>query len=404
MKLSPAQERVSNDTSRFRCLVAGRRFGKSFLSINEIAKFSAPPKSNVLVCAPTHGMVKGVLWEELKQRLYAVRWIDKVNESELTIYLKNSSKIMLRSADNPDRIRGLSLSAAIVDEAQDCDSRLFTEILRPALADRQGHMLVIGTPKGIGNHLYDMYKSQSFSSHTFTTLEGGRVTAEEIEAAKEMMDARQFRQEFMASFETYEGVIYYAFGTDNIVDTTPEILPTETIHVGCDFNTQPISAVIAVRRGDELFICDEIEIFNSNTNELVDEIKQRYPKNPVIAYPDASGQRKQTSSNGISDHIILQSAGFRVHTGRVNPPVIDRIASVNGRLCNTLGQRKLKINKRCRNVIETLIKQTYKPGTRQPDKDSGLDHFADALGYLTHGLYPIKPDTRPDNTRVWHHF
>lgn len=405
MQLSAAQATVSNSTNRFRCLVAGRRFGKSFLSINEIAKFACVPNRKVIYISPTFGMSKAILWDELKNRLYAVRWIQKVNESNLEIILKNKTKIMLRSADNPDSIRGQGYDFAVVDEAQDCDSRLIPEILRPALADRQGALLVIGTPKGIGNHLYDIYKDANYASWQYTTLSGGRVSAEEIENARNLMDDRTFKQEFEASFETYAGVIYYAFTTDNIVDATPDFDDRETLHIGIDFNTVPVSAVVSIRRGEDLFIVDEIEIFNSNTNELSQEIRNRYPKNPVICYPDASGQRRQTSSNGISDHVILQNAGFRVHTGRVNPPVVDRIAAVNSRLCNTRAQRHLIINKANKRVIESLVKQTYKEGTRIPDKDTGLDHFADALGYLVHGLWPIKPDrsqeTQPSSWSVY---
>lgn len=404
MILSPAQQQVSDNPNRFRCLVAGRRFGKSFLSINEIAKAASKARQKVIYIAPTFGMAKSILWEELKQRLYAVRWVKKVNESSLEITLKNDSKIMLRSADNPDTIRGQGYNFAVVDEAQDCDSRLIPEVLRPALADRQGGLLVIGTPKGIGNHLYDIYKDPNYQSWQFTTLSGGRVAPEEVEAARAMMDTRQFKQEFEASFETYSGVIYYAFGTENIVDATPEIDPREMLHVGCDFNTSPISAVVSIRRGDMLFVVDEIEIYNSNTNELVTELRTRYPTNPITAYPDASGQRKQTSSNGISDHVILQNAGFRIHTGRINPPVVDRISAVNSRLCTSKNQRYLLINKQCKRVIESLVKQTYKEGTRIPDKETGLDHMADSIGYLIHGLYPIKADRNIEPARVWSHF
>ena len=402
MQLSPAQRQVSDSTNRFRCLVAGRRFGKSFLSINEIAKFATQPDRKVIYISPTFGMSKAILWDELKNRLYAVRWVKKVNESNLEITLKNNTKIMLRSADNPDTIRGQGYDFAVVDEAQDCDKRLIPEILRPALADRQGALLVIGTPKGIGNHLYEIYKDPNYTSWQFTTLSGGRVSEEEIEAARNLMDARTFKQEFEASFETYAGVIYYAFTTDNIVDATPDFDDRETLHIGMDFNTSPVSAVVAIKRQEQLYIVDEIEIFNSNTNEMVDEIRTRYPKNPVVCYPDASGQRRQTSSNGISDHVILQNAGFRVHTGRVNPPVVDRIAAVNGRLCNTRGARNLIINKANKRVIESLVKQTYKEGTRIPDKETGLDHFADAIGYLVHGLWPIKPESRTlDQPTTW---
>ena len=81
MKLSEPQQTVSNDNSRFRICVAGRRFGKSMLSINELAKFSVMPNQKCLYITGTYRQAKSVIWEELKDRLYAVNWIRKVNES-----------------------------------------------------------------------------------------------------------------------------------------------------------------------------------------------------------------------------------------------------------------------------------------------------------------------------------
>jgi hypothetical protein len=308
---------------------------------------------------------------------------------------------MVRSGDNPDSSRGLSLDAAIIDEAQDVDPRLITEVIRPALADREGAMLVIGTPKGIGNNLYDIYTNPNFESWQFTTAQGGRVSEAELVEAREMLDERTYKQEFEASFETYENVIYWAFGTENIELAAPVFDEKEVLHVGCDFNTSPISAVVCIKRGDVGHIVDEIEIFNSNTNELVDELRTRYPKNPITVYPDASGARRQTSSQGISDHIILQNAGFRVVTGRINPPVVDRISAVNSRLLNSNKLRRLFINKKCRKMIESLTKMSFKEGTRVPNKDSGYDHLCDALGYMIWGLWPLKADVKPAGAQTW---
>ena len=106
MKLTPPQKTVSDHESRFRVVAAGRRFGKSFLSINELAKFSRFPNSKCLYVAPTYRQAKQVIWDELKNRLYAVKWIDKVNESDLNIRLKNGSVIFIRSADNREALRG----------------------------------------------------------------------------------------------------------------------------------------------------------------------------------------------------------------------------------------------------------------------------------------------------------
>ena len=84
MKLSAPQQTISDHSARFKVCAAGRRFGKSFLSINELAKFARKPHQRCLYVAPTYRQAKTVIWEELKSQLYAVKWIKKVNESDLT--------------------------------------------------------------------------------------------------------------------------------------------------------------------------------------------------------------------------------------------------------------------------------------------------------------------------------
>jgi hypothetical protein len=124
------------------------------------------------------------------------------------------------------------------------------------------------------------------------------------------------------------------------------------------------------------------------TGERFMEIKQRYPNRHIFAYPDATGKRTNTNSGGISDHIILQNAGFKLQNDLSNPPVADAISSVNSMLCNSKGERKLLIDPKCRRLREVMIKWTYKEGTRQPDKESGLDHLADCIRYVCYKLNP----------------
>ena len=146
-----------------------------------------------------------------------------------------------------------------------------------------------------------------------------------------------------------------------------------------------MSATVAIVKNGIGWVIDEIEIYGSNTNELVQEIRARYHHNRVIAYPDSSGI-KRTTNSGISDHQILQNAGFKLMVQPGNPPVIDRIASVNG----AFEKDKLYIDPKCRSVKNCLIKHTYKEGTRQPSKDQGHDHMNDALGYFVYQHFAIK--------------
>ena len=391
MKLTSPQQTVSDSDARFRVVAAGRRFGKSFLSINELAKFARLPNQRCLYVAPTYRQAKQVIWDELKNRLFGVRWIDKVNESDLNIQLKNGSIIYIRSADNREALRGAKYNFIVMDECADIHSDTFYQILRPTLSDTGGCALFIGSPKG-RNWFYDLYNQgteQGWASWQFTTAEGGNVPQEEIEQAKRDLDERTFEQEYLSQFVSYSGVIYYAFDEDNI-KSMPIIPPTAPLHIGMDFNIDPMSAVICIQDGEKAWVIDEITIYSSNTNEMCEEIKRRYPKRSCIVYPDASGVRRATSSTGITDHLILQQHGFVVRTGSVNPPVVERIAAVNSRLRNSSGDIMLYIDPKCKQTREGLIKMTYKEGTRQPDKSSGYDHITDAIGYYIERTWPIR--------------
>ena len=406
MKLSEPQQQISDSESRMRICAAGRRFGKSFLAINELAKFARHPNRKCLYVAPSYRMARQIIWEDLKNFLRNVKWIKRVNESELTIYLVNNSQIMLRSADNPDSIRGIGVDFLVLDEAADIPKLEDTwqAVLRPTLSDRQGHALIIGSPKG-RNFFYDMWvqggATEDWESFQFTTLQGLRVPQEEIIAAKRDMDERTFQQEYEARFVDYAGVIYYAFSDDNIKQFNPDDLtPRTPLHVGIDMNINPMSAVIGViNKMGILHIIDEVEIYSSNTTELIKEIKGRYPHRIIFAYPDASGQALKTSAAGITDHNLLHNAGFKVKVGKTNPPVVDRINSVNSLLCNSNNERKLFIDPKCKRLRECLIKHTYREGTRQPNKTDGYDHLLDSLGYLVYANFAIRKENLFDDVR-----
>jgi len=399
MPLSKAQEKIAADTHRFRVVIAGRRFGKTHLAIRELAYHARIPDREVWYVAPSYKMAKNIVWRKLKNRLQDLNWVLKHNETELTLYLKNGSTICLKGADNYDSLRGVGLDFIVLDEFADIDPEAWFETLRPTLSDKQGKALFIGTPKGIGNWSYELYKNcidnDSWQSFQFTTIDGGNVPEEEIEQAKRDLDARTFRQEYLATFETFAGRIYYSFDSAQNVHKYQGMTP-DILYVGMDFNISPMSAVVAARAGDTLHIIDEVRIFSSNTQEVCDELKNRFPKSKIWVYPDPAGNQRKTSAGGQTDITILNNAGFVVKCPRVHTPVRDRINAVNSRLCDSTGVRKLYVDPKCKYTIEGLERQTYKEGTSQPDKESGYDHSNDALGYMIDYLYPVRRDIDPE--------
>ena len=389
MNLSDPQDAIYYADARCRVVVAGRRFGKTYLSTTELLRYAALGRNrNVWYVAPTYKAAKDIAWDMLKDEV-PKGWIRKINESELSMRLVNGSTISLKGAEKPDNLRGRSVDFVVLDEFADMKPETWTEVLRPSLSDKQGHALFIGTPKG-RNHFYDLWTQDldDWASFQFTTLEGGNVPDYEIEAAKRDLDERTFKQEYEAAFVNYSGIIYYNFDRQNSVEST--LLGDDHLHIGMDFNLDPMSAVVSIRDGSKLRIIDEIVIYGSNTDEMVDEIKLRYPNKRITIYPDPACRQRKTSAGGKTDLSILVNAGFAVKVRERHTSVRDRINSVNARLKTSDGERHLFVDPKCRQMIKSLERQTYKEGTSQPDKESGYDHMNDALGYLVDYLYPIK--------------
>jgi len=396
--LTKPQKAIIEAPNRFRVLITGRRFGKTFLCIQELAKFSRYPKRKCWYVAPTYRMAKDIVWNELVDRLTKHKWISKTNHSDLRITLRNGSEISLRGADNENSLRGVGLDFLVMDEFADIKEHAWFEVLRPTLSDKNGSALFCGTPRGYGNWSYNLFTKEqedtNWKSFQFTTLEGGQVSTTEIDQARQDLDERTFKQEYMASFVNYAGQIYYNFDRkDNVIEKyQPQ---SNEIHIGMDFNIDPMSAVVSEVIGNNVYIYDEIVIYSSNTDEMVQEIRNRYAGKHIFVYPDPASKQRKTSAGGVTDLAILKNAGYNLRVRNNHPLIRDRINAVNTKLKNANGKRSLFIDQRCKNVIKSIERQIYKEGTTVPDKDNNYDHMNDALGYLVEYLFPVRREFSP---------
>lgn len=390
--------------ARFRFAVCGRRFGKTFLAVEEIIRAyrlaverDVSPDDEIWYGAPTFKQAKRVMWARLK-RYFPAAWIEgKPNNTECVLHTITGHVIRLVGMDDPDSLRGSGLWFFVGDEWDDAKAAIWPEIIRPMLATSGGHALKIGTPKGFGK-LYDGYtagqagpaKDPEIMSWSYNTLQGGNVPQEEVDRARKTLDPRTFRQEYEASFENFAGRIYYGFDRRYSVKAK-EYDPHLPLHVGMDFNINPMSASVWQEHlGNDgqttSWQIDEIVIPTSNTDVMCDELQRRYGRlggdvEHITVYPDASGQSRRTSAGGRTDIGILRERGFTVMVGGVNPPVRDRINIVNARLETADGLRHAYFDPKCVNSIMAIERQLYKDGTSEPDKTTGFDHLNDASGY-----------------------
>lgn len=190
--------------NRFAVLVCHRRFGKTVGTVNEMIRKAilndkkAPVYAYV---APYRNQAKRVAWEYLK---YYTNPIPNraVNESELYIELPTrharspGARLYIIGADHPDALRGIYLDGVILDEYADIKPELWGGVIRPALADREGWAVFIGTPKG-QNQFYEMYqhaeKSAGWYSCIYRADETGVLPPEELKDMQAQMTEMEIR-------------------------------------------------------------------------------------------------------------------------------------------------------------------------------------------------------------------
>ena len=401
LSLRPAQGEVFSATNRFRVLVAGRRFGKSYLACIELLKAALErPGETYFYCAPTYRMAKDIAWKTLK-KIIPNTLVRSKNETELRMELVNDSTIELKGTENAAALRGRSLSGVVLDEAAFMEAEVWFEVLRPALADKQGWALFISTPEGTASWFYDLWcyvdedTTGDWKRWCFTTIQGGNVPTEEVEAARAQLDPRTFRQEFEASFENLSGLVAISFSDANISKDVRD-LPILPLLLGVDFNVDPMSGICAVKKGDELWVFDEIIMTGGATTwDFAEEVINRYGvERRIVACPDPTGGARKTAGVGATDHSILRKSGFNVSTPRSPWKIRDKVTAVNTALLDASGARRCKIHPRCRELIKALRTLTYSPGTSLPNKNLGVDHAFDAFGYLCLQTFNLaKPET-----------
>lgn len=199
------QREIHHKLKRFSVLVCHRRFGKTFLAIASLIDAALRTKkenARFAYVAPFLKQAKQVSWDYLRRFAYQVPGV-KVNESELSITFPNGAAIRLYGSDNGEAMRGIYLDGVVIDEVADCRLETWPEIIRPALADRKGWCLFIGTPKGM-DQFFELYerakRNPEWYAGMFRADETELIEAAELADARQDMSANQYRQEFLCDF------------------------------------------------------------------------------------------------------------------------------------------------------------------------------------------------------------
>lgn len=415
------QGQIFRDRRRFRVVLAGRRGGKTVLGGVELLRGAAERQGVYYYVAPTYRMAKDIAWDTYK-RIIPERWIRKKNESNLRIDLINGSSIYLKGSEDPDALRGPALSGVVLDECAFQQEYTWRSVIRPALSDRSGWALFTTTPspEGTAGWFYELIlllknadladpglerlDPQQWTLYEYTSLQGGNIPIAEIEEAKRTLAPEVFEREYEAKILSNTGLVASCFSMLN-VDSTIEDDEDLPLYVGIDFNNDPLTAICANiikenGRIKELRVFNELNLKNATTWDLAEVITDLYGEvgdpdsdrggnRRIIACPDPTGKRKQTSGVGVSDHQILRKAGITVYAPEAPYNTADGIRAVNAALRTADGEVHCKIHPRCRELIKSFRTLGYAEGTRMPNKNLGVDHSFDAFKYLCLGKFNL---------------
>lgn len=361
------------------------------------------PDPRYFFASPTYQQCKKVAWDRFLT-LIPSNWIaGEPSITELSIKTVFGSELFLVGLDKPKRIEGLILDGGVIDECSDIKVGTFDLSILPTLVWRNGWCDFIGIPKrfGIGAIEYKDRCEKAADgelpdSAVFAWPSEGIVPKDYLEICRATMDAKDFDEQFNASWVTASGGIFHAF--DREYNVRPCLYDeNKTLIVGMDFNVDPLCWVICQMNGASLEVVDEIFIRNTNTPEALKVLLNRYSnhKGHFEIYGDASSRGRHTSAQQtdyqhISNDMKLKALGRTLHFDRSNPPVADRFAETNARICSGDGQRHVFVGSQCKHLIQDLESRCYKLGTREAD-DSGRDsgHSTDALGYIIHKLWSL---------------
>lgn len=404
MLLTPAQDVIARDRHRFRVLNCGRRFGKTTLAVEEIKAAMVFQAKRVAYIAPTYQQARDIAWEKLKRELAPI--ISNINESRLE--LKTHSKdggesvLFLRGWESVETLRGQNFDFVVIDEVAMMRNfwSSWYEVIRPTLLDTGGEVMFISTPKGF-NHFYDLYNMESrdkdYKSFHYTTYDNAfpncgcpsgdrefckHIPLEEIDKIKLEQTEDQFAQESLADFRKTEGLVYKEFDREQHLfddDTGPH--KVVEYMAGIDFGFNHPAAVIHVRRDhDGVFWVTDEWVKTKRTEVQIAEYTKSCKFNRVYPDPENPSAIEVLNTMGIPVMEVVKGRGS-VQTG------INKVREM-------FKQNRLKIHKKCRNLIQELEMYSYKDEANDSEYQSEnpikqYDDALDALRYVVMGSFEL---------------
>lgn len=403
------QYKMLYSEATYPALVCGFGAGKSeSLVMKALKQLFETQDCHIAIYEPTVDLIKRIMYPRFEEILGNTRLAYKLNKSEGVLTIFNVGTIIFRSLENPSRIIGYEVHHSHIDEldtldedkARDAWMKIIARNRKRIPNNSKNTVSVYTTPEGY-RFVYkqwkkkfeeDMLKAKTSNYELIkgSTYDNPFLPPEYIEALENSYPKHLIKAYLNGEFVNLEaGQVYISFDVDsNHTDFTMPSGNEDIIHLGMDFNVGHMSAVAVIIRNDIAFVVDEI-CDQRDTPSMINEIKYRYDGRTVIVYPDASGNSRKTVDASKSDIALIRDANIRVNAPSKNPPVKDRILTVNSMFCNAKDIRRLFVNTTvCRNLTDNLNEQAYDE-SGNPRKTNNVDHLLDALGYVIHRKFGI---------------
>lgn len=391
---------------RWAIIVAHRRFGKTVGVINELVKacmLCPLEEPRFAYVAPTYAQAKDIAWGYLKRYALTIPGTSP-HESELRVDFPNGGRVRLYGSENFDRQRGIYLDGLVNDEYGDQDPRAWTEVYRPALSDRQGWAVFIGTPKG-DNHFKQMWVAAQTDPEWFSLMlrasQTGILPEHELASARAMMTAEQYATEYECSFE---GVVVGSYYGDRLrqLEAQGHIgdfpwLPDHAVHTIWD--TGGTCAVWFVQLVNQrVRVIDYLEAVNKDASYYVTELRNRpYTYGTHIGPSDADEAKEIVGKSWKTSFEELGLYGWEIL-----PKQSSKDAGINqAQLLLPRCQFNIVGNNSAKNGLTGLqnYRREWDEGRkmfRDTPRHDWASHPADAFRYLAVGESLLKGS--PNNT------
>jgi len=375
------------------------------------------PGGDVGMYAPTYDLLKLNIEPRIEEWLDQAGFSYSWNKSDHIFDVQGYGRFICRSLDNPSRIIAYEVFRSHVDEIDTLPHKKALEVWQKLKARNRQKIQKVsrGGPRQYAENQVSAYSTPEGFQFTYNTwgkdpAEGyAYVRApsysnphlpEDYVSDLEKDYPAQLVQSYIEGIWTNltSGTVYSSF--DRRYNGTREVEQRgETLHIGMDFNVGKMAAIVhVVREGLPIAVREFVGIYD--TPAMVEAIKQEYHfdrftgetlRPRIIIYPDASGKSRDTRGTPTGGDLrILKDAGFRVNAPTRNPPIKDRVLSMNAMFRNGQGYPRYWVNlDRCPEYALCLEQQAWDPKSGLPDKTQDLDHPNDAGGYFIHNRYPI---------------